>query len=381
VSPRGDYVAIDDQQGIALVDRAGSKTTLKVGEFVGGFAWSRRGDALVTDAGESNARRRLRRVTLKGAVTDLYSLPGTLFLHDLAGDGRVLLHHGNERWGDLARPAGAADETEVGVSSWSYVAGLSADGSQVLLNDAQQIPGTITLFPARGGRPLRLGAGAPLGLSADGRWVLVERPSAVADQRATVTLMPTGAGDSMPVAMGSLVPDLWGPFGIDQAWHVDVAGVGFWAAEPGRPRRSFFVPLPGGQPKAVTPEGVLAIPALLPGGSVVGVSADGTLALYPVAGGDAQPLPARLPPGPRVWALRTSSDGRFLFVREGGVPARISRLELATGRQIPWKTLRPRDPAGNTNIFAVTLTPDGEGYAYTYGQYLQDLFLVDGLPD
>lgn len=49
--------------------------------------------------------------------------------------------------------------------------------------------------------------------------------------------------------------------------------------------------------------------------------------------------------------------------------------------------MRPRDPAGNANIFAVTLTPDGEGYAYTYtytytyGQYLQDLSMMTGLPD
>jgi hypothetical protein len=27
----------------------------------------------------------------------------------------------------------------------------------------------------------------------------------------------------------------------------------------------------------------------------------------------------------------------------------------------------------------VLLTPDGGGYAYTYGRFLQDLFVIDGL--
>jgi hypothetical protein len=74
-----------------------------------------------------------------------------------------------------------------------------------------------------------------------------------------------------------------------------------------------------------------------------------------------------------------SGDGRFVFVREGRVPTRLVRIELATGKRTPWKSLRPADPAGIVLIYNVLLTPDGEGYAYTYGRYLQDLYLVEGL--
>jgi hypothetical protein len=32
------------------------------------------------------------------------------------------------------------------------------------------------------------------------------------------------------------------------------------------------------------------------------------------------------------------------------------------------------------HIWTVLVTPDGEGYAYTHGLFLEDLFLVEGLP-
>ena len=68
---------------------------------------------------------------------------------------------------------------------------------------------------------------------------------------------------------------------------------------------------------------------------------------------------------------RVVGDGRFLFVREGIAPGRTARIELATGRHVPWKVLFPGDPAGVAHIRAIRFTPDGEGYAYGYGRYLQ----------
>ena len=56
-----------------------------------------------------------------------------------------------------------------------------------------------------------------------------------------------------------------------------------------------------------------------------------------------------------------------------------TQQQIATGRRIPWKVLFPGDPAGVAHIRDIRLTPDGEGYAYGYGRYLQDLYLVEGL--
>ncbi|MCG6925737.1 MAG: hypothetical protein LJF30_10540 [Acidobacteria bacterium] len=112
-------------------------------------------------------------------------------------------------------------------------------------------------------------------------------------------------------------------------------------------------------------------------GGVVGVTGEGKLARYPLRGGEPQPLTAHVPPG--AVPLRASEDGRFVFVGRVGMPYHVDRLELATGHVTPWKALRPGDLTGVTHILGATLTPDGEAYAYTYGRYFQDLYLVEGL--
>jgi len=52
---------------------------------------------------------------------------------------------------------------------------------------------------------------------------------------------------------------------------------------------------------------------------------------------------------------------------------------LAAAHITPWKMLRPDDLTGATHVVALALTADGEAYAYTYGRYFQDLYLVEGL--
>jgi hypothetical protein len=378
VSPKGDSVALDSPQGVLLVDHVRGARVLSEG-WVGGFAWSSEGDSLLVAGGDPDsfyATRVVRRLGVSGEKRDLCRIPGQFFIHDRTADGRVLLHHGLERWGDRVRPPGAAEENEVAVSAWSFVAGLSADGTQVLIDDVhERVPGTAVLRGNGDRSVLRLGEGRPGGLSPDGRWALI------IERTGQAMLTPTGTGQPVPVSLGRLERAFEHHAGTpEEAWHVDEHGVGFSAAEAGRPRRSFFVALPGGEPRAITPEGTLAIPDVLPGGRVVGISSDGALALYPLAGGDARPLPARLALRPFTQPLRVSGEGRFLYVRDGEIPARVDRLDLESGERSAWRSLASKDPVGNGNIFAISLTPGGDGYAYTYGQYLQDLFLVEGLP-
>jgi hypothetical protein len=61
------------------------------------------------------------------------------------------------------------------------------------------------------------------------------------------------------------------------------------------------------------------------------------------------------------------------------MPARIERLEIATGRRQPWKELRPADPAGVFGITSVVVTPDGMSYAYTFASSIGSLYLAEGV--
>ncbi len=122
------------------------------------------------------------------------------------------------------------------------------------------------------------------------------------------------------------------------------------------------------------------MPGTLDDGSLLARAGDGSLAAYPPSGGPGRALSWRLEPDPFVEAVRVSGDGRSLFVRRGSVPARIDRVELRTGRREPWLELGPKNATGVGHVWSVQLTPDGRGYAYTHGLFLQDLFVVEGLP-
>jgi hypothetical protein len=379
VSPRGDRVAIVDLSNtrLALVDRTGRRSILEVGLPIQGIAWSPGGDSILVTAGESSMRRTLRRVTLDGRVAEVYAMAGTMVLEDLAHDGRALIHHGFERIGVRGRPPGQGEEREMSVFAWSELSGLSADGGQLLITEhGRSVRGTVFLRPATGAPASRLSEGWGLGLSEDARWTLVGLSNAeFGPGFQKVTLIPTGAGEPVLVPTGRLER-------ITGAWHVERDWLGLTAAEPGRPVRAFALDLASGEARPVTPEGTRAIRGLLPEGRVLGLSGDNSLGSYALKGGEARALPYGLPPCQGCAApvpLRVSGDGRFVFVREGRVPARIARFELATGRSSPWLVLSPGDPAGVAQTRDIRLTPDGVGYAYGYGRYLQDLYLVEGL--
>jgi predicted Ser/Thr protein kinase len=368
-SPRGGEVALLEPGGVLLIGRDGHRRRLAIPPAHQRLAWWPDGGSLLVDAADSDLRRTLRRVGSSGRVTEICALAGTLVVHDVFRDGRVLVHHGFERWSVRARAPGEAEEHDASVYANSQVQGLSADGSQILLWDGGEgPPGSALLFPTRGGPPVRLGEGHPVGLSPDAAFFLLQTADA---SGARLVLAPTGPGPARTVPSGEI--RISGPFSIDGR------GVGFHGAEPGRPPRSFFAQMSAGGPRAVTPEGVLAIPGRLPTGDFLARSDDGTLSLHPPAGGEARGLTWKLPSDPFLETVGVIGDGRFLVVREGSVPARLDRLEIASGRRTPWKTLHPPDMTGAGHVWTILLTPDGEGYAYTHGLFLQDLFLVEGL--
>ena len=72
-----------------------------------------------------------------------------------------------------------------------------------------------------------------------------------------------------------------------------------------------------------------------------------------------------------------STDGRYLFIhRRGEAPIRVFRLELASGKKEPWRTLMPEDGAGVSELVPIP-TPSGEAYVYNYTRTLSDLYLVE----
>jgi hypothetical protein len=153
---------------------------------------------------------------------------------------------------------------------------------------------------------------------------------------------------------------------------MDAGHVVLNAQRLGSRRRAFVLDLQAGKPTPLTPEGVRAVPGSLVGERLIGFGPEGSLAWYALAGGQGEPIAARVPRG--AYPIQASTDRRFLFVGEEGVPGRIDRLDLATGQRIPWKTLKPEDPAGVYGVSEFKVAPDGQAYAYSYLRTLQDLY-------
>jgi hypothetical protein len=113
-----------------------------------------------------------------------------------------------------------------------------------------------------------------------------------------------------------------------------------------------------------------------PDGRVVAVKSPGGLLLVPLDGGPIQSLKGS---GANEVGVEWSPDARDLFAYEPGViPARIVRVEVATGRRTPWKELRPPEVSA-PGVGAVVMTRDGRLGAYGYSTSSVDLYLVTGV--
>ena len=78
--------------------------------------------------------------------------------------------------------------------------------------------------------------------------------------------------------------------------------------------------------------------------------------------------------------MQWSADGRSLYTHRGGeLPAKIWRLELASGHKELFKEIMPADPAGVGSIELIIVTPDGRTIVYNYRNNLSDLYIVGGL--
>jgi len=142
--------------------------------------------------------------------------------------------------------------------------------------------------------------------------------------------------------------------------------------------RLYVQSLEGGKPQPISPEGVTLPLLTTPDGrSVAAIDPQNKLVAYPLEGGEPRPVPG-LAPGESP--IRWSGDGRSLYLyRPAEMPARLSRLDIASGQKQLWKEVAPTDAAGIAVIGPFVMTPDGAAYAYRYSRLLSDLNLVEGL--
>jgi eukaryotic-like serine/threonine-protein kinase len=381
VSPDGSLVAFldhpirrDDGGSVVIVDRAGKKTVLAgVYSSAQGLAWSRDGKEVWFTGTRVGGNRAVHAVTLSGSERLLARVTESLTLQDIASDGRVLVSHDVIRIGVLGRGAGEMKERDLSWLDWSAAFDLTPDGKTLLFAETGEGSGpgySCFIRGTDGSAPVRLGDGVGMAISPDGRWVTANTPR---EEHPKLWLYPTGAGDKKLLSTGGLEIE------SSADWLHDSRKVIFTANESGHGSRIFLIDTAGGNPRALTPEGYRMVPRTVSPDDkrVAVIGPDRRRYFYPIEGGEPQPIPGLAPEEtPAGW----SNDGRFLYVfRRRDVPARVTKLDVATGRKEPWKEFMPGDGAGIQDIAPIIPTPSGEAYVYGYSRTLSDMYVVEGL--
>jgi Tol biopolymer transport system component len=381
VSPRGERIAFvelpsgktDAAGSIVIMDRQGQRTTLSAGWIsVGGLAWSANGREVWFTATKSGVSQSLHAVTLAGHERLVAQVGANLVLQDISRDGRALLTQGRVAWEARGRMGGDKEEQDYSWLDGTTPTLFSPDGRFFTFSegaDGGGSRGETYLRRTDGSPPVRLGAGGPLTISPDGKWVVCMNNSFPRELR----LVPTGAGEARALKRGR-VNDLQWAYYLPDGKRIVVLG-----SEKDRPTRLWVQDLPDGEPRPFTPEGTTIFAITPDGRFVAGLSSQaGALpALYPVDGGPPRSIPGIANDDAPV---RFTPDERFLFVREAaGLPARVARLDLTTGSKHAWLSLAPPDRAGVAGIAVVDVTADGRSYLYDYWRSLSDLYVVDGL--
>jgi Tol biopolymer transport system component/predicted Ser/Thr protein kinase len=380
VSPRGDEVAYidhpargDDGGSVAVVDRSAKRKSLsETFETAQGLAWAPSGDEVWFTAAKTGGNRALFAVSLSGRQRLLARVPGILMLHDVSRGGRALMTHDTNRIEVLGLSPGEQKERDLSWLDWSNASDISADGKTLLFSEAGEGGGagySVYVRSTDGSPAVRLGEGSAQVLSPDGKWVLAITRIASEPQ---IVLYPTGAGETRTLPREGLVAQA-------ADWLPDGKQILMTASEAGRGSRLYLWDISGGKPRAISPEGYRTFPRMRsPDGKLVAVRGpDQRLYLYPLAGGEPSAIPGLTAEDtPTAW----SADGRFLYVyRRRELPAKVYRLDVATGRKEFWRELMPFDAAGVRSISPPLVTPDGKSYAYAYIRTLSDLYLVEGL--
>ena len=380
VSPDGTKVAFlehpqvgDDSGGVHVIDLQGKDKDL-ADDFlsVEGLAWAPGGKEIWFAASTTGGNARsLDAVTLSGHRRIVTRVPAALQLEDIWQDGKVLLSRQSWRRELSGLTAGMTKEQDFSWLDYSFPAELSSDGKRLLFDEEGSGGGagySVYLRKTAEDSAVRLGDGESVTLSPDGKWVLALTMSSPAQ----LILLPSGAGDAQQITHDSLYHS-WA------RWLPDSQGIVFTAKQEGHGARIYLQKSITAAATPVSPEGIdPLVLALSPDGSeVAGIGPDGKAYLYSLAGAPAKSVPGLLPSEqPIEW----SADGKSLYVyRPGEFPAKVSQLDLTTGKRTLWRSLAPADPAGVSQIGPIVMTPDGASYIYGYHRTLSDLYLVEGL--
>jgi Tol biopolymer transport system component len=369
VSPKGDLVAITRAGSVEVLNLNRQAVMSHELPLAFGIAWSPDGRELWVTGSESGSAhdRALYALNLRGDRRLVARIPGALSVFDVAPDGKSALVATGAGWFSInGASAAGGREQSLDLFGRSSIAGLSADGKQVLIEETREV-GTGTYLRSTDGKDTIAFEGyTARGLSPDGRWMLANPRKDLSQLK----LMPTGAGQEREVPLN---PGLELTEDEVALWSRDFKRVFTWLRQKGQRGPARLYVREGEQPwQAVTPPGPTGQFAVSPDGRFLAVRAlDGMVTIYSTAG---QP-PRRLG-DERGRPIHWTTDGHLVLIGQEQFPARLYRRHLVTGKIEPWRTIAPPDPTGVMFVGRIFIAADDQFYVYQYSRGLNDLYLV-----
>ncbi len=384
ISPDGKWIAFadhenpdgDDEGSLAVIGADGKEKERKLSSgwsSLQGILWSPAGDEIWFTCTNTGSASNPRAVTLSGKLRTITNVPGGMWLQDIR-NGTVLAVANHTRLGIRGMAPGGKEEHELGWFGWSELRDISRDGHKIVFDEEGDGGGpnyTVFVRDTDGSPPARIGEGDAKAISADGKWVITKSAKG-----GPLILVPTGAGESKPLTHDAV------SYGdvrfLPDGKRLLAAGI-----ETGHGGRDYIIDLSNGDSKPVTPEGVAGVNASPDGRSVAVRGPDGKRGIWTLEGGGFRPIPG-IESGYNI--IGWTADGESVYVvpnrRAGTIgakAAKISLVNIQTGKMEPWKTLGEETGAGVSVVAAPNISSDGTAYAYLYVRILSEAYVVTGL--
>jgi Tol biopolymer transport system component/predicted Ser/Thr protein kinase len=366
-----DHPALGDNSGSVVEIGPDMKPrALSTGwSTVWGISWSHR-DTICFSGQRLGSSPGIFEITRDGNLRTLQRTAGHVFLADISPSGDVLFLQGTIQMKMEWHEAGE-EIRDLSCLDWTLCRDVSRDGKWVLFDETGAASGgrSSTYMRATDGSPaVRLGDGVAFAISPDGQWALVDPR----EGRSVLMLLPIGAGRERTLRTPPLAVH-------NGAWTPDGLGLVLSGVETGKGIRLYHYDLASESLRPISEEGVgVRLGRVSPDGKrVMALTAAGTYALYPIDGGPPQALDG-IEPGerPHDW----SADGTAIFAFERGrIPARIFRVEIATGKRELWHAVTPRSSSGVTGLNSLLLTHDGHAHVASYQRINAELCIARGI--
>jgi hypothetical protein len=386
VSPKGDRLACFEQPTfsrgdghIVVVDKKGGRRPLAAVRGFTGLAWGPEGNEVWYSEFKDGASA-LWALPLSGRPRLLARQAGLLELQDVARDGRVLATLGLVVKGTVGMRAPDFREKDLSWNEATYAHDISPDGKRMLIGgggvwNSQGERLSVYLRTSDGAAPTRLGEATSASFMPDLQRVMATL--GFADKVPTLSIIPLGPGQPQVREVPELkVSTTAEPFPdgkralitgtIANSFQIlDLAtGTRTSVGEPGMSSTA--------NARAVSPDGAWVLLR----------RNEGRLLDAPLVLVSTQGAPTRVVKGlePGDLPMRWNGDGTAIYVfNRDGLPTRIHRIDLATGRRTLVREIMPANPGGMAGILSFAMTPDASALAYNYVRKLSDLYLIEGL--